>query len=526
MSVSITTNKAMFRNLCSFCNRSLLSSQTRPFSTQYSKTQTTWNQKNVRSLVSVPANKPQLIRINKQSSLGSEAFQSQLSIDHKSSHEEQTRSTTLDNGLRVVTEDLGGLSACIGLWIDAGSRYETSRNNGVAHFLEHLIFKGTQKRSQYDLEIEVENMGIQLNAYTSREQTVYFGKCQSKDSEKLLEILSDILTNSVLDKGSINRERDVILREMQEVESNLQEVVFDHVHEYAFRDSPLGYTILGPADNIRSINQSMLIDYITTHYIASRIVLVAAGAVDHDEVVQWADKFLGRIPKESPLSWTLQPYNYQSATFGKEVPGLDIANVVFTVEGVAWANPDIIPLMIGNMLIGAWDRGSSNQSANFLSPENKLAAACLNEGLCYSYQSFNTCYMDTGLWGVHFVSGEKSVNRMIEAVCAEWARVAFQSSDEEIERAKRSLKTNLMLQMDGYQPICEEVGRQILCYGRRIPLEEMNKRIDLLTPKQVRDVIAHYALDAKNIKPVVVGVGPVADMMTANDAKQMIQTKC
>ena len=95
---------------------------------------------------------------------------------------------------------------------------------------------------------------------------------------------------------------------MQEVESNLQEVVFDHVHEYAFRDSPLGYTILGPADNIRSINQSMLIDYITTHYIASRIVLVAAGAVDHDEVVQWADKFLGRIPKESPLSWTLQPY--------------------------------------------------------------------------------------------------------------------------------------------------------------------------------------------------------------------------
>jgi len=376
------------------------------------------------------------------------------------------------------------------------------------------------------LELEVENMGTQLNAYTSREQTVYYGKCLSQNAEALMQILSDILTNSQLDKNSIERERSVILREMQEVESNLQEVVFDHAHEHAFRDSPLGYTILGPPENIQTINQNMLVDYITTHYTAPRIVLVATGGVDHDQVVQWADSLLGSIPQQAPLSWTLQPYKYQSATFAKHIPGLDIAHVVFTVEGVAWANPDIIPLMIGNMLVGAWDRGTSNQSANFISPENTLADACMSKGLCYSYQSFNTCYLDTGLWGVHFVSSGDKVNSMIEHICAEWARVAFASSDEEIARAKRSLKTNLMLQMDGYQPICEEIGRQMLCYGRRIPLEEMNKRIDMLTPKQIRDVITHYALDSNQIKPVVVGVGPVSDMMSADDAKAHILSKC
>uniref|UniRef100_A0A8D8LA14 Mitochondrial-processing peptidase subunit beta n=1 Tax=Culex pipiens TaxID=7175 RepID=A0A8D8LA14_CULPI len=133
-----------------------------------------------------------------------------------------TEVTQLDSGLRVASEDSGSQTATVGLWIDAGSRYEDARNNGVAHFLEHMAFKGTAKRSQTDLELEVENMGAHLNAYTSREQTVFYAKCLSKDVPKAVEVLSDIIQNSKLGEAEIERERGVILREMQEVVSNLR----------------------------------------------------------------------------------------------------------------------------------------------------------------------------------------------------------------------------------------------------------------------------------------------------------------
>lgn len=186
----------------------------------------------------------------------------------------ETKITTLSNGLRVASEDYG-LPTCtviylslfkrlfiqkskqnikyvkVGIWIDAGSRFETERTNGTAHFLEHMAFKGTKKRSQTDLELEVENMGAHLNAYTSREQTVYYAKAFSKDLPKAVDILSDILQNSTLGEAEIERERGVILREMQEVETNLQEVVFDHLHATAYQGTPLGRTILGPTQNIK-----------------------------------------------------------------------------------------------------------------------------------------------------------------------------------------------------------------------------------------------------------------------------------
>lgn len=201
----------------------------------------------------------------------------------------------MDNCLRVASENSGAATATVGLWIDAGSRYEDANNNGVAHFLEHMAFKGTAKRSQTDLELEVENMGAHLNAYTSREQTVFYAKCLSKDIPKAVEILADIIQNSKLGEAEVERERSVILREMQEVESNLQEVVFDHLHATAYQGTALGQTILGPTKNIKSIGRTDLQNYICTHYKASRIVLSAAGGVDHKELVQLANKELGKL---------------------------------------------------------------------------------------------------------------------------------------------------------------------------------------------------------------------------------------
>ncbi|KAL5980121.1 hypothetical protein ACLOJK_036588 [Asimina triloba] len=160
-----------------------------------------------------------------------------------------TRVTTLSNGLCVATESsLAARTATVGIWIDAGSRYESDETNGTAHFLEHMSLKGTEKRSVRVLEEEIENMGGHLNAYTSREQTTYYAKVMDKDVPKALEILADILQNSCFSEDRINRERDVILREMEEVESQAEEVIFDHLHATAFQHTPLGRTILGPQD--------------------------------------------------------------------------------------------------------------------------------------------------------------------------------------------------------------------------------------------------------------------------------------
>lgn len=178
--------------------------------------------------------------------------------------------------------------------------------------MEHMAFKGTDKRSQNQLEVEIEDMGAQLNAYTSREQTVYYSKCMAKDIPKAMEILSDIVQNAKLGSSEIERERGVILREMQEVESNLQEVVFDHLHSVAYQGTPLANTILGPTHNIKSINGKDLREYLDNHYKASRVVIAGAGGVNHEDLVKLTEQnfskldncYPGEIPTLSPCRFT------------------------------------------------------------------------------------------------------------------------------------------------------------------------------------------------------------------------------
>lgn len=417
-----------------------------------------------------------------------------------------TQCTALDNGLRVASEDSGAQTATVGLWIDAGSRYEDASNNGVAHFLEHMAFKGTAKRSQTDLELEVENMGAHLNAYTSREQTVFYAKCLSKDIPKAVEILADIIQNSKLGEAEIERERGVILREMQEVESNLQEVVFDHLHATAYQRTPLGQTILGPTANIQSIGKTDLQNYVSTHYKAARIVLAAAGGVNHDELVGLAKKELGKLDNtfdgQVP---SLTPCRFTGSEVRVRDDSIPLAHVAIAVEGCGWTNQDNVPLMVANTLIGAWDRsqgGGVNNASN-------LARASAENGLCHSYQSFNTCYKDTGLWGIYFVSDPMKCADMMAGIQHEWMRICTMATDAEIERAKNLLKTNLLLQLDGTTPICEDIGRQQLCYNRRIPLHELERRINSVTAKNIRDVGMKYIYDRC---PAIAAVGPIENL--------------
>ncbi|KAM9933080.1 hypothetical protein OXX80_007304, partial [Metschnikowia pulcherrima] len=269
------------------------------------------------------------------------------------------KTSVLPNGLTVASEQMPGTkTATVGMWINAGSRADNPVSSGTAHFLEHLAFKGTSKRSQYSLELEIEDLGSQINAYTSRENTVYYTKCLARDLEQNVDILSDLLTKSKLETKAIEKERAVILQESDEVDKMFDEVVFDHLHEIVFKGQDLGRTILGPREKIRTINRTDLTKYIGTNYKGDRMALIGVGCVDHDQLVEHAKKYFGHIKKSEV------PFKQH----GDEVPlfcgaerriqddSMPITHVALAVEGVSWSAPDFFTSSVANGIIGSWDR--------------------------------------------------------------------------------------------------------------------------------------------------------------------------
>lgn len=224
-----------------------------------------------------------------------------------------------------------------------------------------MAFKGTKKRSQTQLEIEIENMGGHLNAYTSREQTAYYAKVFKTDVPKAMEILSDILQNSLLNEDAITRERDVILREMEEVNKQYDEVILDHLHETAFMGTGLGRTILGPEENIKSLTKADLQSYISTHYTADRFVIAGAGAVNHAELVSLTEQHFGNLSVGGGPGGAAKKFD-QAVFTGSDkrirYDSMQEAHVALAFQGASWTSEYAFPLMIIQTLLGSWDRSS------------------------------------------------------------------------------------------------------------------------------------------------------------------------
>lgn len=417
--------------------------------------------------------------------------------------------TTLDSGLRVASESVvGSETATVGVWIDAGSRYETAENNGVAHFLEHLSFKGTQKRTQQQLEVEIENMGGHLNAYTSREQTVYFAKVFKNDVGRAVEILSDILLNSKLDEGAINRERDVILREMSEVNKQQEELVLDHLHATAFEGTGLGRTILGPEENIRTLSRNDLVDYIQTHYTAPSMVIAGAGAIDHSQLCDLAGKHFGSIPSASSSpAVPMEPAVFTGSEYLVKFNSDEMAHFAIAYKAASWTSEYAFPLMLMQVMLGSYDR-ATGLGKNHAS---RLCQEVAESELANSVSAFNTCYKDTGLFGIYCVCPDNKVDDLAWTVMNNLCRMIYSPSDEEVERAKLNLKATMLMGLDGHSNVAEDIGRQLLTYGRRMTPAEIFSRIDAITTDDIRATASKFIRDQDHALAAVGGIHELPD---------------
>ncbi|KAL4823416.1 hypothetical protein H8958_001874 [Nasalis larvatus] len=427
----------------------------------------------------------------------------------------ETQISLLDNGLRVASEQSSQPTCTVGVWIDVGSRFETEKNNGAGYFLEHLAFKGTKNRPGSALEKEVESMGAHLNAYSTREHTAYYIKALSKDLPKVVELLGDIVQNCSLEDSQIEKERDVILREMQENDASMRDVVFDYLHATAFQGTPLAQAVEGPSENVRKLSRADLTEYLSTHYKAPRMVLAAAGGVEHQQLLDLAQKHLGDIP------WTyaedtvpaLTPCRFTGSEIRHRDDALPFAHVAIAVEGPGWASRDNVALQVANAIIGHYDctYGGGVVSARHLS--SPLASGAVANKLCQSFQTFSICYADTGLLGAHFVCDRMKIDDMMFVLQGQWMRLCTSATESEVARGKNILRNALVSHLDGTTPVCEDIGRSLLTYGRRIPLAEWESRIAEVDASVVREICSKYIYDQC---PAVAGYGPIEQLPDYN----------
>ena len=422
-----------------------------------------------------------------------------------------TKVTQLPNGLRVATETGAGETATVGVWIDTGSRYEDEKTNGVAHFLEHMTFKGTSRRSRQNLELEVENLGGHLNAYTSREQTVFYAKVFKKDVGQAMDILADILQDSRVEEEDVNRERETILREMREVDGQLEEVIFDRLHATAYRGTALGRTILGSEQNIESITRDDIRSYIRRHYTAPRMVIAGAGAVEHDQLVKLAEKLFANVPSAPPQGQ--EPYMEPARFTGSDIliryDDMPLAHVTLAYQTAGWTDPDNFPLMLIQTMLGSWDKsihGGMHSSSRMVSNVAKWE-------LAQSVSTFNTQYSDTGLFGVYAVAEPTTLNNLTWAISDALTTLCYTVDDVLLAEAKNQLKMNLLSHLDGSTVICEDIGRQMLTYGRRMHPVEVLARIDAVDRNAVKQAANRFFFDRDH---ALAAIGPIWELPDYN----------
>ncbi|ARC37458.1 insulinase family protein [Paracoccus yeei] len=404
----------------------------------------------------------------------------------------QTRISTLPNGLRVVTRDMPGLhSAAIGIWVNAGCRDERAEQNGIAHFLEHMAFKGTPTRTPLEIAEAIENVGGYINAYTSRDVTSYYARVLAGDVGMALDVISDIVLNPIFDAREIEVERGVILQEIGQSLDTPDDVIFDWLQEAAYPDQPMGRTILGPAERVSHFSRDDLSGFIGEHYGPERMIVSAAGAVDHDRVLRQVEAIFGHL---APRARTArEPARWQGAET-RRVKKLEQAHFALAFEGPGYQDPDFYAAQIWTSALGG---GMSSRLFQKVREER---------GLCYSIFAQSGFHDDTGMVTVYAGTSGDQVGDLANITIDEIRRSAEDMTEAEIARARAQLKAGLLMGLESPTGQAERMARSLAIWGRVSEPAEVAARIDAVTVEDVRD---HAQRLIANARPALALYGPV-----------------
>ncbi len=404
----------------------------------------------------------------------------------------ETRISSLPNGLRVVTRDMPGLhSAAIGIWVNAGGRDERADQNGIAHFLEHMAFKGTPTRSALQIAEAIENVGGYINAYTSRDVTSYYVRVLAGDVTLALDVISDIVLNPVFDQREIEVERGVILQEIGQSLDTPDDVIFDWLQEAAYPDQPIGRTILGPAERVSQFSRDDLSGFIGEHYGPERMIVAAAGAVDHDRILRQVEAIFARLPTRATT--TREPARWQGAET-RRVKKLEQAHFALAFEGPGYMAQDFYAAQIWTSALGG---GMSSRLFQKVREER---------GLCYSIFAQSGFHDDTGMVTIYAGTSGDQLADLANLTVDELKRSAEDMSEAEIARARAQLKAGLLMGLESPTGQAERMARSLAIWGRVADPAEVAERIDAVT---VADVRAHAEALIAKARPALALYGPV-----------------
>ncbi len=399
--------------------------------------------------------------------------------------------TRLASGLAVVTDRMPHLeSASLGVWVGAGSRDEKPDEHGISHLLEHMAFKGTKKRTARQIAETIEAVGGDLNAATSVESTGYFARVLKADVPLAVDVLADILSEPSFDPEELRREQNVITQEIGATEDAPDDLVFDRLQETAFPDQPIGRSILGTPDTVRSFSARSLRTYLARNYRAPNMLVAAAGAVDHKQIVAEAERrFASFVGPDAPEP---DPARFGGGT-RVETRDLEQVHIALALQGLPVRDPRLYSLQVFTSVLGG------GMSSRLFQEVREI------RGLCYTIQAFHMPYSDTGMFGLYAGTDEADAPELMRVVIDQIENATETLNEAEIARAKAQMKAGLLMALESSEARLGQIARQMLAFGRPIPLDEIVAKVEAVTVDSAR--AAGRALIARG-RPAIAALGP------------------
>jgi len=384
-------------------------------------------------------------------------------------------------------------SVALGTWIKSGARNETADEHGIAHLLEHMAFKGTSQRSARQIAEQIENVGGELNAATSTETTSYYARVLKDHVPLAVDILSDILTDSVFDEEELSREKHVILQEIGAANDTPDDVVFDRFSELAYRDQTLGRPILGTPETVKAFTSDEIRGYLARNYTTDRMFVVAAGAVDHDAFVKQVEDRFSTLRTKPDVAPIIEPARYTGGE-ARETRDLMDAQLLIGFEGRAYHVRDFYASQIlANILGGGMSSRLFQEVREF-------------RGLCYSVYAFHWGFSDTGIFGIHAATGGENLPELVPVIIEELRKASQTIDQQEIERSRAQIRAQLLMGQESPAARAGQIARQMMLYGRPISNQEMMERLEGITVERLTDLAGRLFFDTV---PTLSAIGPL-----------------